>query len=777
MLLVLTPQCVNDKVVAELDLFLRGFQVRIMANSEKVLHLYVEVRSVADEERKELKNMEGAHSFMVHGPDVFSQSPHGALNTPHGLVPPAGDLRKVDRSTQGLFTNKSRTRYPVSLQFHSGEGQTNSHHGPSGPHDEIYQLLSALQPELKGGTGNLVRTRSAESEPSCVKESRICGHFTAPPTPSGARKTSGQVGKGKQSIVTYRYIEKANIRSVGGHHRELCQNEPENPFKKAFNDQRMPFHFSENSSDPTGFSSQETHCNSNSKNTLTGSVIKPKDTPSLQNAMLNSIARNATHHALEEFGSPQLRRHLATANCPNTSYGTLHRDQPRCHSWSGSPVVPRIAKTLPANTHLVDLHQHKTLHGISRSTAAHKLSSDPRKPYVTSCSTNAQSRAISSQRVWMSDQALRQGYRHSPTLPSSRPTVIQHEVPNKTITQPPHNQTAGQKTSQSPQQNNKVNFSPTSLSNLPAFRGNKLRSEKSLLSAASTEMTPNLEGATKLFIPLEDRKSSSPTPSLSDTVKSESTRSGQQSTEEFSTRTSSESNLFAQDQDPVQTRYSSGWASSHLPYRGSSSPAPCASLHGMGVMSPSAVQEPQEERRVIPGTNNPATYQHQSPQYTGDNNLLRQEDRHGDSGYGCGLRDSPDMMRLCTRFNSYIPVKSTSREPRFSRVRERTDKENSSEVGDSLDMPLVMLSKEIRNDSTVLSVEETCFMVPTEKERKVEGLAYRDQSSALSQSSSGVTGSLVEGNQPERDSFCPVTSSQTCQRSSSTGNRVIQVRY
>lgn len=746
-----------------------------MANSGKVLHLYVEVRSVGDEEGKELKNM-------VHGPDVFPQSQHEALNTPRSLVPPAGDLHKVGNSTQGLFTSKSPSRHAVSLQIHPGEeGQTTSQHGQCLPHDKMYQLLSALQPELKGGTSTLSQTRTTETEPFCGRDSRICGHFTAPPTPSGARKTYRQVGEGKRSIVTYSYIEKANIRSVGGHHTILGQNEPENPFRKAFNDQTIPFHFSENFSDPAGFNRQEIFCNANSKNTLTGSVIKPRCTPNFQHDMLNSIARNATHRALEEFGSPQLRRQLATANRPDRNYGTMHREQQRCHSWSGSPVVSRIARTLPANAHLVDLDQHRPLYGIPRNPVAHKLSSDARQPYVISCSTNVQSQAIPSQQVWKSDETLRQGYRHSPILPSSRPTDIQHEIPNKTISQPPHKQRVVKKTS--PRQNNKVNFSLTSSSNQPASRGNKLHGEKSILSASSAEMTPNLvERATK---PLEDRKSYSPTSSLSDTVKSDSTRSGHQSTEEFAPRTSSERNLFAQDQhwekEPDQTRYSSDWVSPRLSYSGSRSPALCASLHRVGVITTAAIQEPQQERRVIPGKNSPVSFQHQSPHYTKDNNIPRQEDRHYDARYGCGLRDSPDIMRLCTQFSTNTPVKSTSQyhstEPHFSSVRENANKENSSGDGDSLGMPLVMLSKGSRNDTTVLSSEEIHFMVPAQKEIRVEGLTCGEQSSALSQSSSGVTGSLVEVIQPERDSFSPVTSSQSSRRCSGTGNTAIHVRY
>ncbi|KAK2852439.1 hypothetical protein Q7C36_007640 [Tachysurus vachellii] len=722
-----------------------------MANSGKVLHLYVEVRSVADEEGKELKNMEGTHSLVIHGPDVFPQSQHGSLNTPHGLVPAPGDLHKVGNCTQGLFTSKSKSRHTVSLQNHPGQGeQTSSQHGQNLPYEEVYQLLSALQPKLKGGAGNLTRTCSTENEPLSVRDSRIYGHSTAPPTPSGARRSYGQVGEGKRSVVTYSYIEKANIRSVGGHNSILCQNEPENPFRKAFNDQTNHFHFSENFTSPAGYNRQEMHCNSNSKSS---SVINPKDSPSLQHTTLNSIARNATHRALEEFGSPQLRCQLATGNHPNRSYGTLHREQPRCHSWSGSPVVPRTARTLPVNAHLNDLYHHRLLHGIPSSLAAHKLSSDARQPYTMSCSINGQSPS-----QWKSDETLRQEYRHSPILPSSRPTSIQHQILKKNITQPPHNQTVGQKSSQSPPEINKVHFSLSSSSNQPLSSGSKLSAEKSIL-------------------PMENRMTYSPTPSLSETVKSDSTRSGYQSTEEIFTRTSSETNLFAHEKhcenEPAQAMYPSGWASPHFSYRGSRSPACCASLHKVGVLPTSAIQEPLE-RRVIPEKNSLVSYQHQLLQCTGDHNIPRQEDRNYNGEYGCGLRDSPDMTRHCTQSNTNIPVKSTSqhqwREPHFSRVRGNSNKESSSEAEELLVIPLV-IDKESRNDSTVLSCDDTHFMAAAPKEIG-EVLTYGEQSSAFSQSSSGVTGSLVEVIHPERDSSSPVTSSQ---RSSGTGTTDIQL--
>ncbi|XP_046732511.1 uncharacterized protein LOC124403023 isoform X1 [Silurus meridionalis] len=661
-----------------------------MTNSGKVLHLYVEVRPVPDEERAKLKDIKGAQTLMVHKPDIFPESQHGALNTPCSLVPPPVDERNVGSNSQGIFTSKS----PFDLHINpGGEGQAPLQTGVSLSHDEMYQLLSALQPELKRGTGNLKQTRSTENEPFCGRESRIYGHFTAPPTPSGARKTYGELDKGKLSIATFSYIKKANIRYVGGHPSIFCQNKPENPFRKSFNDQTISFHCHENFSNSLGLNGQESFCNSNSNNILTGSVIKPKDNISLQRMR---IARNSTHHALKEFGSPQLRPQLVTANYPDRCYGTLHRLQPRCHSWSGSPVVTRVARTLPAYTHPVDLYQHKSPHGIPRSPAAHKLSSDAGQHHFISCSANAQFQAIPNPQEWKSDETLKQEYKHSSVLPSSRPTAIQHQIPYKNIIQSPHKQTGSQKTS--PQQNNKINFSLTSLSNGPAPRGNKVSVETNILSASSaSELTPNfVEEATNLIIHLEDRK-----PSLN-TVKSESARSGQLNTEEFSTRTYPESNIVPQDehwanktqQKSVKTQRSSGWGSPHLSFSGGRALAFCSNLHQVGVMSTSSIQEPCQQGRIIQGMNSPVSYQHSLPQYTGENSIQRQEDRHCDAGNGCGLGDSPDAVRPCTQFNSNIPVKTTLREPHFSRVKENTTKENTSEVGVSFGMPLGILSKE-----------------------------------------------------------------------------------
>ncbi|TSK22593.1 PH and SEC7 domain-containing protein 1 [Bagarius yarrelli] len=732
-----------------------------MANPGNVFHLYVEVRSVAEEEGEKLKNIEGVHSFMTHGPDVYPQSQHGAMNAPHGLVPPETNQHQVGNSPKGPSTCKSSSRHQVNLQIHPGkEEQTSSPHERNLTPNEIHHLLSALQLDLKEGKGSVTKTRSTESEPFGRRDFENYGHFTAPPTPSGARKAHGQISEGKQSIVTYKYIEKANIRSVGHNDSILCQNEPENLIGKALNDQTIPVHLSEKFGVPAGPNMHGMICNSNVKKTVTGSEINPQNTHQLN--MLNSIAKNATHQPLEEFGSPQLRHHLATAIRPDRNYNTLHREQPRCHSWSGSPVVPRIAKTLPVNAYLKDPNHHSHLYGFPSSLAAQNISSDAEHPYTMSRSTKGPSQAISSQQVWKSDETLRKEYRHSPIFLISRPTAFHHQTPDKTVSQP-HKQKLGQKTSESQPQ---VNFSLTSSSKQPSSNSSKLSGDKYESVLCVKKIKANIAGeATKLFNPSEDRKSSSPTQSLSDTLKSDSTKSGLQSTEELFSSTSSETSLVAHDphweKEPVETRYPTGFTH----------------LHREGVMSTSATQQPQNERKIIQEKNSPVLYKHQPPNCAADKNIPGQDNRNYNGAYGSGLKESPDLIRRCRQFYSRIPTVSTSkhhwRESHFSRFAENANKENC-DAEDSLVIMPSDVGKKTKPDSTVLKSRETHFITPAQKDIRVDGLTYGEQNSVLSQGSSKVKGSPVKVIQPERDSIFPVATSQNNLGSSGTVNTDIQ---
>ncbi|XP_031434948.1 uncharacterized protein LOC116223200 [Clupea harengus] len=272
-------------------------------------------------------------------------------------------------STQSLSSNKSSSRHSVSFQLGRAEEQCHGvgHHRQSLPCDGFgHHLLSGLQ---TGHNGILMRARSTESEPFYGRENHIAGRYTAPPTPSAGRRSygaPGRDGEGRRSVVTYSYIEKGNIQpAVDSSHSSLCQSEPENPFNRALEEEeeRAASLMRNRLSDPARFSSWESLGSSS-----------PQLTPSqrhslnLRRATMDSIAREATYRALEEFGSPQIRRRLEVQNHqPQDQY--QYQAQPRCRSWGGSPVLPRGTSTLPTNAHLMDLDGNHSAHGLPRSPA------------------------------------------------------------------------------------------------------------------------------------------------------------------------------------------------------------------------------------------------------------------------------------------------------------------------------------------------------------------------------------------------------------------------
>lgn len=735
------------------------------------------------EEGKELGNTEGTKSLMLQGPDVLPQSQRGAPNALHGLGPPAGVLHKGASSTQSLASNKSPSRHSVSFQLHPGEDQAHppSRHRQSLPYDEISKLLSALQTGPNGGMCNLIRTNSSESEPFHSRDPRFSGHFTAPPTPSGLRRAYGRGEEGTRSVVTYSYIEKGNVKTVEAHRSPLCQSEPENPFRRTMDDQAIPpHHLRKRLSDPAWFNGLESPVNSNQKHGLPGSVSTPKGTPSLRRATLDSIAREATLRALEDFGSPQLKRKLA-ANSPEGGHDSLHPEQPRCRSWSGSPVMPRGARTTNAQImNVANSDQHRSLYGIPRSPATEYLSSHARQPYYTmSPPINGRSQEIPSQRVWKGDESHKQGYKNGPPLPTCRPTAIQHEIPSMTITQAPCDQRHG--TEESPRQPNKVNFNLSNSSNM--LDGvYKVSGRKSISPATSPEMARKLaEEATKLSLLMEAKRSSSPTPSLPDTVKSDNLRSGCNSRESqhygsfqgSATRTSLESVYSALEVEPLQAGQQSGHTSPLSFHRGSTSPLP-SMLHRVDLVSTSPTRDPQQERVGLARKESPVLYRHLPPQYSSGNCSSGLEYRHYESWYESGLRDSPESNRRHGK--GHNPVTRTSqqqcwREEHSSRIREDSSKRDVFGAGTQLGTSSEELSKQARNGPAVLGSQETCQRTPVHREIRGEGRSDGEQSSALSQMSSGVTGSLVEGTLLERDCISPENNHR-----SNTGTLGIQVR-
>ncbi|XP_043111587.1 uncharacterized protein psda [Puntigrus tetrazona] len=741
-----------------------------MSQSGKILHLYVEVRSVTDEEGNDLGDVEKTDSIMLTAPDILQSSQYGGPNTPHGRTSPRGVLHKGGSSTQSLASSKSTSRHSVSFQLHPGHSsdQPVTQRPKSLPYDEINQLLSALQTDPAGNTCHLVSAAS-ERDPFFGREHHLSGRFTAPPTPSGTRKSFSPTkmkggDEGRRSVATFSYIEKAKIKSVEGQYSSLCQNEPQNPFNKSMEEKVKPFHLRKRLSDPVWFNNLESTSNCSLKQHSQGLGNSHMSNTSFRRATLDSIAREATHRALEEFGSPQLRQKLA-GNCTDRKHDVRTGEQRRCRSWSGSPVIPCSSRTLPNKATIMDHERNSQIYRIPRSPATDQLSNHAKQAYFNMSHATANTLEVSNQRV--------QGYRHRPNLPSGKPTAIQHEVPAMIVTQPSSYQQIGHSISDSPRQAHRVNFNLTNFKNKIEEGANQLSGRGSASPATSPEMARKLaEEASKLSILMEARRSPSPTPSPSstDTVRSDSPQQGHSREPQLYVSfqdpgTHSNCNLPVQEHNWKQesiTGHYSVQTTSLLPHIGSTSPAAPARLHRSDVTSSSPIRDPRIERTQLVGKDSPTLHRHLPSQYTRDSHTPSYERRH----YGTfrGHKDSPDSSRRpFTRPNLETPSWTTQQKHGIEECLSR-EKGNLREVE----------SHKKSSPTTPVSQENHCRVSIQKNEMKADITTNKELSGTASQSSSGVTGSLLESTLHEKDCISSETSSKTSQKSPDSGNTVIQ---
>lgn len=146
----------------------------------------------------------------------------------------------------------------------------------------------------------------------------------------------------------------------------------------------------------------------------------------MQKKILDSVARDATFRALEEFGSPELRRRFAGQNSVNCS-PTLPG---RCRSWAGSPVLPRSTLTLPARAPLLDLDRgicRSSVNGLPRSPASDHLCAHTGYSSHSLAPTSVL-RCHGPTQIQQRPRTLDDGLRFHPALPAGRPTDIQHDV-------------------------------------------------------------------------------------------------------------------------------------------------------------------------------------------------------------------------------------------------------------------------------------------------------------------------------------------------------------
>ncbi|MGH0125793.1 UNVERIFIED_CONTAM: hypothetical protein FKN15_051034 [Acipenser sinensis] len=399
-----------------------------MSQMGKILHLYVEVRSVPEEVGGPVGEMSrGTDRGGVVRTESQPTPPKQRRPAPSPSVPSETMLKHSTQNTPSS-SNKPEARLTASPQQRCQQ--------PASPREQAALQRQSLLSDWprRGGVGRpelanhrtapLKRTRS-ECKPfrgGCSSPIPT-GRTTAPATPSnGRRGGEGEGGcEGQRSVVTYGYIEKANVKTLSTPYLSSRR-----PVKKQ---QEEPVCV-ENQGLSPGPSPKLVHLESASSH--------PATAPGLLCKTLSSIAKAATSRALEEFGSPQLRRRAATQVGYQQTQQNQQNQQPRCQSWTGSPVLsgrnnprmPRSSCTLP------------------RSPASNQLSSQGQGADSQDPPSQSMTLPPQVQQCWTGRESPRLASKLSPALETGpgRPAGILHHSPQL------------QASSNSPRLCHKVNF-------------------------------------------------------------------------------------------------------------------------------------------------------------------------------------------------------------------------------------------------------------------------------------------------------------------------------
>ncbi|CDQ92101.1 unnamed protein product [Oncorhynchus mykiss] len=268
-----------------------------MSQSGKVLHLYVEVRSAPEQD----------------GPGTGSNSA-SAQDGPAGLLSKLTCQTKCQTPTKAQthrlahnFTHtQSPSRHTVSFQLHQGNGNQS-------PSISKRQSLPAALTHSPAFSRN--------------------GRTTTPHKPSS--KGQGVGGDAKRSVVTFSYIEKANVKTVESPQNSACQrrSREERSSPPSYPRKRL--------SDPIWLGSPGSSCSSTFR--PPGCIQQqqqPSVSPSHCHPVLDPVGRAATQFALEAgFGSP-LHRSKILHGLEQSPRGSRHNQQAGCLSWAGgSPAA------------------------------------------------------------------------------------------------------------------------------------------------------------------------------------------------------------------------------------------------------------------------------------------------------------------------------------------------------------------------------------------------------------------------------------------------------
>uniref|UniRef100_A0A3Q3JDM7 SEC7 domain-containing protein n=2 Tax=Monopterus albus TaxID=43700 RepID=A0A3Q3JDM7_MONAL len=815
-----------------------------MSEAGKVFHLYVEVRPVAEEDRKVpgRGDDEAAH-LMLQCPDIL---PHSQKISAHSSPNRSPDLSPVTQhhtaaGSHSLPSSTSLSRHSVSFQLQNPDPTASPtlFHQQEVLYDSFGQLLQVFSP---GMTGSGTRPGQYGSQGcSCPPDLDPCqgrvllspsstssGRLTVPSTLTSTCRSYDVPGmegeEGRTSVVTFSYIEKANVHRLGGRRTSMCLSQSDNPFNR-LEGELLRGHLQKRLSDPLQYSGQPTQDDpypnypcSYGNQYAWGSPHPPRTT-------MDAVARDATYRALEEFGSPELKRRFAghsTENCSPTL--SRHHQPPNCPLWESSPVLPRITRTLPSKSQLLELDRgvrHSSVNGLPQSPASDHLCAHAgySSQSVTPDSTlHNHGLPQSLQRPCEENESPRLSSKFHAPLSAGRPTDIQHEIPTGTFPsscQPSsgyqtnenhqqslnsnynaHTTNASLNSADNKQYNNKSHVSGKDHYKLSrSTRGdrdvvNRTNGRRSVSPSSNADVAYKLAvEATRLSTSFADRWTPSPAPSQTEALCSESPKMRGPYLIESQPYTalhgqSSPGPLQASEQtiwvktDKPKPQTQPGHASPLLSQKGPSSPA-CPALPARMHRTPashSPALDPQQQWSSSPSKDMSTLHSYQQPWYTGD----YRSPGTGQRQYG-HLFESPELFRrlLSSQNAAALPVSWTSRHQEWREAGPVQDGDKLSEDRHFTSRVWTPSKEEYHGkDRKVkrVKVSEQGY------QRQVAGLSedqreevqnHSGAAGTSSQSSSGVTGSMGDSSQLDiNGSLSPETSSQSSHDTADTGSGI-----
>lgn len=789
-----------------------------MSQAGKVLHLYVEVRSVAEEEGKVPGGGDDrTNHLMLQCPDILPHSQRSSTRPSPSRSPDFSTDAQYHSGCENhtLPSSKSSSRHSVSFQLQNPDatGSPTQFHRQDVLYDSFDQLLHVLAP--------------GRTSP---------GHHNSPGpvwlnVPSTLTSNCRSVDvprmdeEGKSSLVTFGYIEKANVHNVGVRRSSVCHSESDR-----MEGQLLPAHLRKRLSDPVWYSGHPEQGEPFPYHSYSSQNQSPRGSPHLRRATLDAVARQATYKALEEFGSPELRRRYASRGPENCSPSLpRHYQHPRCRSLGGSPVLPRSTLTLPSKAQLLELDKgvcRSSVNGLPRSPASDHLcahtgySSHSEAPASTLPSHGFPQ---SQQRPWVGDESPRLPSKFYPPLPAGKPTDIQHEIPSSVF--PSNNQPrTGYQTSANSQHsinsnynaniastshnaadsieyhaNNSSNISsknhykPSRCSSRASDTFSPANGRRSISPSSNREMACKLAvEATKLCSIYADRRTPSPTLSQSESQRSESPKIGgpfRRESQPYATlheqispeplQADNQNHRWKTDIVPPQTR--PGRVSPLLSQKVESSPASPALPAGLhrAVASQSPVLDPRQQWSSSPSKDASMAHRYQPPQYTGDCKSRGKEQRQYDHFYDRSPKDSPDVSRrlLSSQNTEAVPVSWSTRHTEWREAGLLQDRDEFCE--DRVSPYRVYtpskeecLGKNREDKGLKTSVQENQrLVVCLSRDQREEIQDHSGGAGTSSQSSSGVTGSMGDSSPLDRyNSLSPETSSQSSHDTADTGS-------